>query len=148
MTLMRKLVSLTSLMVLFTSFGFAQGSATGDLHVTVKDQKGNLVTNATVTVRDPAKAFERSTSTNTEGEYRILALPPGKYTVTITAQGFAKVEASDVIITVGRMAELPVTMSVAGAQEKNELTGLVGRTFVSDQGVPSTPALFSPRGTA
>ena len=32
-------------------FAFAQGADTGDLHVTVKDPKGNVVANATVTVR-------------------------------------------------------------------------------------------------
>jgi hypothetical protein len=114
---MRKLVSLAFMVLLLATFGFAQGSATGDVHVTIKDQKGNVVTNATVTARDPARAFERSTSANTEGEYRILALPPGKYTVTVEAQGFAKIEVPNVGVTVGQMAELPVTVSVAGAKE-------------------------------
>jgi hypothetical protein len=114
---MRKLVSQIFLLLLLTTLGFAQGAATGDLHVTVKDQKGNVVTNATVTARDPAKGFERSTTVNTEGEYRVLALPPGKYTVVIEAPGFAKATATDVTITVGQMAELPVVLAVAGAQE-------------------------------
>jgi hypothetical protein len=37
------------------------------------------------------------------------------------------------------LGSLVTLISGARAQEKNELTGLVGRTFVSDQGVPSTP---------
>jgi hypothetical protein len=49
---MRKLVSLASVL-LFANLCFGQGSATGDLHVTVKDPKGNFVTNATVTAKDP-----------------------------------------------------------------------------------------------
>jgi len=114
---MRKLVSQIFLLLLLTTLGFSQGAATGDLHVTVKDQKGNVVTNATVTARDPAKGFERSTTVNTEGEYRVLALPPGKYTVVIEAPGFGKATATDVTITVGQMAELPVVLAVAGAQE-------------------------------
>jgi hypothetical protein len=103
--------------LLFTTFSFAQGVASGDLHVTVRDPKGSMVTNATVTAREQAKAFERSTTVNSNGEYRILALPPGTYTVTVESPGFAKVEAKDVIITVGGMADLPVALSVAGAQE-------------------------------
>src|SRR6266498_1695079 len=98
-------------------FGFAQGVATGDLHVAVKDPKGAAVNNATVTVRNQARAFERATNTNVDGEYRLLALPPGTYTVHIEAPGFAKVEARDQIVNIGQMRELPISLSVAGAQE-------------------------------
>ncbi len=94
-----------------------QGVATGDLHVTVKDPKGSLVTNADVTVRDQDKAIERSASGNGQGVYSALALPPASYTVTVTDQGFAKATASDVLITVGGSVDLPVTLSVAGTTE-------------------------------
>ena len=43
----------------FHQSSFAQGAATGDLHVSVRDPKENVVTNATVTVRDVAKGLER-----------------------------------------------------------------------------------------
>ena len=103
---------------LFSATGvFAQGAATGDLHVTVKDQKESVIANATVTASDQARAFERSTTTNTDGEYRILALPPGTYTVTVGAAGFAKSTIGNVAITVGQMADLPVVLGVAGSQE-------------------------------
>ena len=114
---LRKLVSVAWLVLLFTTFGFAQGAATGDLHVTVKDPKGNLVTNATVTASEQGKAFERSTAINTDGEYSLVALPPGVYTVRVEAAGFAKATAENVAITVGQKAELPVELSVAGGQE-------------------------------
>src|SRR3989475_7337129 len=112
-----KLAALAPLLLLLTGFAFAQGVATGDLHVRVKDEKGGVVTNATVTARDPAKAFERSTTESNEGEYRILSLPPGSYVVTVDAPGFAKLTAKEIVITVGQLAQLPITLSVAGAQE-------------------------------
>ena len=114
---MRKLVSLTILMLALTTFGFAQGAATGDLRVTVRDPKGSLVTNAAVTARDPAKGLERSGTGNGQGEYRMLLLPPGTYQVTVEAAGFAKATANNVAITVGQVADLPVALSLAGAQE-------------------------------
>jgi hypothetical protein len=58
-----------------------QGSATGDLHVIVKDEKGSVVTSATVTAREQAKATVRATTSNTDGEYRLVSLPPGVDTV-------------------------------------------------------------------
>jgi hypothetical protein len=115
--MVRKLVSVAVLLVLLSTLGFAQGVATGDLHITVRDPKGGLVTNATVTVRDQSKALERSTSDNTEGQYRILLLPPGTYTVTVEAPGFAKATVKEVAITVGTMAEIPINLAVAGTEE-------------------------------
>ena len=103
--------------VVLTTFEFAQGAATGDLHVTVRDQKGGAVTNATVTAREQAKGFERSTTENVDGEYPLLALPPGKYTVSVSAPGFADVDAKNQDVTVGQMRDLPITLLVAGTQE-------------------------------
>jgi Carboxypeptidase regulatory-like domain len=113
----RKIVCLAFLMLSLAVLGFAQGVATGDLHVTVKDAKGSVITAASVTAQDPAKAFERSTTDNTEGEYRIVALPPGHYTVVVKAPGFATWEAADITVTVGQVADLPVALAVAGGKE-------------------------------
>ncbi|MBS1851342.1 MAG: TonB-dependent receptor [Acidobacteria bacterium] len=114
---MRNIVIVVIWMVWFAILCTAQGVATGDLHVTVKDPSGNLVTNATLTVREPAKGLERTVSNSTQGEYSFLALPPGSYTVMIEAPGFAKATSQNVVITVGQMAELPVTVAIAGGKE-------------------------------
>src|SRR5229473_1428493 len=90
---------------------FAQGAATGDLHVTVKDPKGNVVTNATVSVRDVAKGLERAGSSDGQGGYSVRQLAPGTYSVIVDAPGFAKAEATGVAITV----------TVAGGKEVVEV---------------------------
>ncbi len=110
------------LLVLMCQLAFAQGAATGDLHVFVKDQKGSVVPNATVTARDQARAFQRSMNTSVEGEYRLLALPPGTYTIRVEAPGFAPVEAENQAVTVGQMRGLPITLSVAGTKEMITVT--------------------------
>jgi hypothetical protein len=115
--MMRKLFAIAIQLLLLATLGFAQGAATGDLHITVRDPKGRLVTNATVSARNEGKGLERSVNSNSEGEYRILLLPPGDYTVAVDAPGFAKATVQEVVVTVGQMAELPIVLSVAGAQE-------------------------------
>ena len=105
------------LFVLVCQLAFAQSAATGDLYVIVKDPKGAAVTNATVSASDQVRAFERSATTNIDGEYRLLALPPGTYTVRVDAPGFAKVVAKDQIVNIGQLRELPIALSVAGTQE-------------------------------
>src|SRR6202795_3280796 len=108
--------------LLVRQFAFAQGAATGDLHVSLKDPKGSGVTNATVTVRDVAKGLERAGSSDGQGGYSVRQLAPGTYSVTVDAPGFAKAEATGVAITVGEMAELPVTVTVAGSREVIEVS--------------------------
>ncbi|HVO62320.1 MAG TPA: carboxypeptidase regulatory-like domain-containing protein, partial [Terriglobales bacterium] len=107
---------LSLIVVALSAMTFAQGSATGDLHVTVKDPVGKMVTDATVTVIDQAKGVARSTTQNSDGEYRFVALAPGKYTVTITAGGFSKSVYQDQTITVGQVADLLVSLQVSGGE--------------------------------
>jgi len=114
---LRLRLSLLVQSLVLTTLCFSQGVATGDLHVTVKDPKGGIVNNASVTARDEGKGLIRPATLSQEGEYSILALPPGRYTVEAEAKGFAKTTAEGVVITVGQRAELPITVSVAGTQE-------------------------------
>jgi hypothetical protein len=103
-------------MIAFARLAAAQNVATGEVDVTVKDSKGALVTNATVAARDQAKAFERSTRQNVDGEYRLLALPPSTYIITVEAPGFAKLETTGVGLTVGQTLAFPITLQVSGGQ--------------------------------
>jgi hypothetical protein len=120
--MLRKFATIVVALVLLPTLALAQGIATGDLQVTVKDPKGSLVTNATVTVRDMAKGLERATAGDGQGGYSAHLLPPGTYAVTVDAPGFAKAEATGVSITVGQMAELPVALTLATGREIVEVS--------------------------
>src|SRR5580698_5646315 len=118
-----KTFSVALLVLLLSSIAFGQGGvATGDLRVTVKDAKGNLVANATVTAGDVAKGLERRATGDGQGGYSVRLLPPGSYTVTVEAPGFGKAEAKDVSITVGALVDLPVSLAVASGREVVEVT--------------------------
>src|SRR6202166_1914100 len=117
-----RLFFFAALFLLIRQFALAQGAATGDLHVSVRDPKGGGVTNATVTVRDVAKGLERAGSSDGQGGFSVRQLAPGTYSVAVGAPGFAKAEATGVAITVGEMAELPVTVTVAGSREVIEVS--------------------------
>ena len=118
-----KLISLSFFVVLMSAIAFAQGGvATGDLHVSVKDPKGDVVTTATVTVRDAAKGLVRTAPADGQGGYNARLLPPGTYTVSVVASGFAKIENTGVVVTVGGLAELPVTLAIAGGKEVVEVS--------------------------
>ena len=117
-----KTAVLAFFVLLLSALALGQGGvATGDLHVTVKDPSGNLVTNATVTARDLAKGLERTATGDGQGGYSIHC-PPGSYAVTVETRGFTKVENTGVVVTVGGLVELPVTLSVAGGKEVVEVS--------------------------
>ncbi len=117
-----RLFCLAAVLLFVRQSAFAQGAATGDLHVTVKDPKGSVVTNATVAVRDVAKGLERAGAGDGQGGYSVRQLPPGTYSIIVQASGFAKAEAAEVAVTVGGMSELPVTLTVAGGKEVVEVS--------------------------
>jgi hypothetical protein len=109
------------LMLASTALGQG-GAATGDLHVTVKDAKENLVPNATVTVSDMAKGVVRTATSDGQGGYNVRLLPPGTYDLTVEAPGFGKAEAKNVSITVGGIVDLPVSLAVASGKEIVEVS--------------------------
>jgi Carboxypeptidase regulatory-like domain/TonB dependent receptor len=118
-----KSICVPLLFLLVSAFALGQGGvATGDLRVTVKDPKGNLVPNAVVKVRDLAKGVERAATGDGQGGYRARLLPPGTYSVTIDAAGFSGILSTGVVITVGGLIELPVTLSIATGKEVVEVT--------------------------
>ncbi|HVZ17129.1 MAG TPA: TonB-dependent receptor, partial [Terriglobales bacterium] len=108
---------------LFSVNGMAQSSATAELHVSVKDPKGAVVRDATVTVRNDAKNFARTVTQNANGEYQFLLLPPDQYDVVVEASGFARTTVNGVVVTVGQRAELPVALQLASVSETVNVTG-------------------------
>ena len=65
-----------------------RAQSTSSLQGTVIDEKGGVVPNATITVRNLATASERVTHTDEAGNYQLAALPAGSYHVEVRAQGF------------------------------------------------------------
>ena len=117
-----RLLYLSLVCLLGCQLSFAQGVATGDLHVIVKDPKGSVITNATVTVRNAAKGVERVGTGDGQGEYSVRQLPPDTYVLTVEAAGFATVEDTGVSITVGGIVEIPINLTVATGKEIVEVS--------------------------
>jgi hypothetical protein len=94
----------------------AQSNA-GDLVGTVSDPQGARVAGATVTAINRDNGLTRIAATDTEGNYRLLVLPPGIYDVTVEATGFSKVRNKDVEVLIGHRVEYNVTLPVRGGEE-------------------------------
>lgn len=89
-------------------------AAAADLTGTVSDSNRAVVAGATVTVRNLATNFTRNATTDKEGRFQILTLPPGSYEVAAEAQNFSKAVNPSVTLTVGQSAQLNFTLQVGG----------------------------------
>src|SRR5829696_1309415 len=91
------------------AFGQAQSNA-ADIQGTVKDSTGAVVANATVTARNPATNFSRAATSNDEGLYRIINIPPGDYEITVEAANFKKALLPKINVTIGQAAVVDITL--------------------------------------
>ncbi|HEV8428643.1 MAG TPA: TonB-dependent receptor [Pyrinomonadaceae bacterium] len=125
-----KFIALSALLMSFALFAgsvFAQTSTTGSIEGSVTDQAGAAVPGISVKVSSANLISAQTATTDQSGRYRILNLPPGKYTVTVEAdKGFAKFERSDVEINLSRSSSVEIQLQPAGAQASVTITDTAG----------------------
>jgi hypothetical protein len=94
----------------------------GSIAGTVRDESGAAVPGAEVRVVNPATNVSRNATTNDEGFYRVGALDPGTYTVTVERAGFAKVENTQVIVQPSLEATFDAQLRVGAVTEVVNVT--------------------------
>src|SRR5213593_5314392 len=62
---------------------------TGGIQGTVKDPQGAVIPGATVEVSSPALIGKKTATTDSGGFFHMEQLPPGVYSITVNAAGFA-----------------------------------------------------------
>jgi len=122
---MKKVFALvaTLSLVLVASAASAQTSTTGSIEGVVTDPNGAAVKGATVTVTSPNLIAAKTATTNDEGRYQLLALPPGTYKVSVDASGFGKYEQEGVAVNLGRTATVDAALQLAAASATVTVTG-------------------------
>src|SRR5262245_15476400 len=96
-----------------------QSSITG----VVRDQANAVVAGATVSIKNERTGEVRTTTVNSDGRFTVANLRPSTYTLTVTAQNFAKIEFTSVELVVGQALNLDVEMKPAGATESITIVG-------------------------
>jgi hypothetical protein len=100
----------------------AQSTVTGAIGGLVTNPNKEVVTGASVTVKNNGTNKEDSGTTDGEGRFKIPSLQPGEYTVTVSASGFAPFSQPSVIVEVGRETSLDVGLSVQGVTGTVQIT--------------------------
>ncbi len=109
------------IMVVAVAMGFAPAvlqreaycqETTGGLQGTVKDPSGAVVPKAKVVITSTALVGSKEVVTDATGYFRFSNLPPGDYTLTVTAQGFKTYKHEDISIGIGRLPIADVVLQV------------------------------------
>src|SRR5262245_49454005 len=93
----------------------------GSIVGTVADVNGGAIPDATVTAKNVGTGLDRTTVTDTAGNYSIPELPIGTYEVTVTKANFKNARVTDVKVEVAAERRADVTLEVSGGSESVEI---------------------------
>jgi hypothetical protein len=91
-------------LILPISIGASAQVNTVNLSGTVLDPQNLAVKDARIAVKNLATGAERTATTDADGRYDIVGLPPGKYSLTVESGGFATLTNSLLTLTLGATA--------------------------------------------
>ena len=145
---MKMLFRKTSLLLLLVvSFGLSSAIAqtsTGILVGVARDTTGAVIQNAAVKIRNQETGELRGTATKGDGTYRIEAIPPGRYAITVEENGFETAKADgivvnpsvvssyDVVLHIGKANDVVEVAAVSNAinTDNGQLTGMINTTDI------------------
>ena len=110
---------------------------------TVVDQQGALVAGANVKITDPARAFERTTTTNNNGYFNFTQLTPSNYVLSVEQSGFATSN-TNIVLNVNDQNSIKIELAVANADavvnveapiitESPAVSTVIDRQFIENQ---------------
>ncbi|MEJ7624920.1 MAG: TonB-dependent receptor [Pyrinomonadaceae bacterium] len=125
----RRLFGVFVFTLVFACVGVMAQETTGGIEGTIQDPAGAVVPNVTVSITTAKTAvsgttttgigsgFRRSITSNDEGFFRALQVPPGSYDLVITASGgFGAVTYQNVVVAVGQNTQVTLNVKPGGTQ--------------------------------
>ncbi len=113
------LIALTLLGVAFlaVSLPAAAQQTLGGITGTVVDPQGSAIPGAEIKAVSDDTKLVRSAKSNAQGTYQLNDLPIGKYTVTVTMQGFSTEKFPGILVQADRTDTLPAQLAIGGTSD-------------------------------
>jgi hypothetical protein len=108
-------------LLLLPTNSLGQAISTGTIQGVLTDPSGAAVAGATVTLTDTAIGATRSAETNDTGRYIFANIPPSKYDVAVSKQGFRAVKVPQQELTVGAVLTLDLKLEIGSSTETIEV---------------------------
>ncbi len=107
----------------FSFVEVAAAQTTSTIEGTVTDKQGLAVAAAQVHAEGVSIVGDRSATTDSNGEYRLPALPAGTYRLTVTRDGFRTGVFNNLEVTLNRTLRYDVQLNVGSSHEQVEVSG-------------------------
>ncbi len=138
---MHGLAALAIVLLLTQSVTAAQ--AFGSISGTVRDERGDVVAGAQVTLTNPGTNASRMVTASNEGIFQFVQVPPGAYDVRAEATGFKTIVRTGVVVQVNTPLSIELQFEVgavsetvevvSGAETINREDATLGNTFSETQ---------------
>src|SRR5438094_639012 len=117
-------VGATAVVCVLLLAGGASAQGTGGIAGVVKDTTGAVLPGVVVEAASPVLIEKvRSVVTDEQGQYKVVDLPPGVYTVTFTMTGFSTVKREGVELTSNFTAAISADLKVGQLEETVTVSG-------------------------
>jgi outer membrane receptor protein involved in Fe transport len=113
---------LVALTVLLSAPAYAQTSG-GSITGVITDADGGVLPGVAVTAKNPDNGALRTTVSESDGRYRINALPPGRYVIRAELQGFTPAESRALTLALGLELQHNLTLGLQGVEEAVTVSG-------------------------
>ena len=94
----------------------------GGFHGVISDSSGAVLPGATVEAKNAGTNLVRQATTTDAGFFTLTQLPPGRYTVTVSKEGFQTARRADVDLQVNEDAELTFALQIGAVTTEVNIT--------------------------
>lgn len=138
-------IAVLILTALFGSAFAAQAQdATASITGTIVDTHGSAVAHATVVAKNQATGTLTTVTADGVGHFSISGIPAGRYSLTVTAQGFAS--ADQAAVASANPQDVSVALTVASVEQNIEVSAIAGNSIAGQHALSQeTLDTFAPK---
>ena len=104
-------LGMAALILAICAFAAAAQNSMTTLHGRVTDPSAAAVAGAAVSIENKANGFKETHITSAEGEYSFPQIPPGTYTITLTASGFGtQIKVAELLVNLPATVDFALTV--------------------------------------